>query len=55
MSIKKNEQKQGNGKHYAISLLESYDQISFFVLTDLDAVFNGLYWLLCVKLQVLTK
>ena len=37
-------------------LLESYDQIfiSFLLLTDLDAVFNGLYWSLYVKLQVQT-
>ena len=34
--------------------LESYDQIfiSFLLLTDLDVVFNGLYWSLFVKLQV---
>ena len=39
-----------------IFLLESYDQIfiSFLFLTDLDAVFNGLYWSLYVKLQVQT-
>ena len=38
-------------------LLEFYDHIfiSFLFLTDLDAVFNGLYWSLYVKLQEQTK
>ena len=44
--------KKQNNKH--TFLLESYDTIfiSFLLLTDLDAVFNGLYWSSYVKLQV---